>query len=93
MIKIDQFELYNTLFKTLKKIYLGKLYLVIESIEFYLNEEDEDSVISLNPSSYCIKGRYGREEEPELNERFSLHLSFDDSFEVISGKFESFLLN
>ena len=92
MLKFDQFELYNILFKTLKKVYLGDLYLVIESIEFDLNEDEEDSVLALNPWGYTVKGRYGRETgEPQLNETFSLLLNFDDSFESISGKFEELI--
>lgn len=92
MLKIDQFELYNTLFKTLKKFYLGDLYLVIESIEFYLDEDESDSVLSLNAWGYTVKGRYGRETgEPKLNENFSLDLNVDDSFENISGKFDNLI--
>ncbi len=94
MLKFDIIELYKTLLKTLKKVYIGNLYIIIESIEFNLNDQEEDTVLALDPWGYTIKGRYGREdEENPMHERFCLNLNIEDSTGVIEGKFEDFLFN
>ena len=94
MLKFNQYELYVTLFKVIKKIYLGNLYLVIESITFDFDQDEPNEVMGLLPWGYTVKGRYGREEQEnpdcdfKLHEEFNLTVDFDDSLDVVAGKFE-----
>lgn len=89
------YDLYKSLFKALKKVYLGDLYLIIEKISFDLDWETENEIFGLEPISYTVSGRYGREiNDPDnpLNETFSISFQIDFTSEMIEALFYDYLL-
>lgn len=93
---INVAELRMTLYSVLKEIYLGKLYLEIDSIKFMFESDDENLID--RPSNVIIEGSYGRisPENPSLNlnENYVLTLDYPlPPLEKISGYFLRILEN
>lgn len=96
MNKLNMYEIYKSLYKALKNVYLGELYLIIESITIEFDSDECNEIMALEPFMYVIKGRYGRESEIEnekLDESFSLTIDKDFSYDMIEALFKEKLWN
>lgn len=96
MNKLNIYEVYKSLYKALKNVYLGELYLIIESVTIDFNYDEPNEIMALEPFMYTVKGRYGRETEVEsqkLDESFCLNIDKDYSYDMIEAIFKEKLLN
>lgn len=79
---IDNNKLEEKLYEVVASIYTSEhTYLVIESLEEYIDEDNE------NKFSIFIKGRYGREKENAFCEHFEIQIQPEWTYEFIEGYF------
>ena len=94
-LKFTIYDIYRVLKETLREDLLGNTFLVFESLEEQFDPYDEDDVLALNPTSYTLKGSYGRDDAPEtvapslqkIDKKFSLTFYPEDTLDVLRVKF------
>ena len=91
-MKLDVYEIYKSLFKALKKVYTGDIYLVLESIDVILDDGDTNEIMALEPYAYTVHGRYGREGENAFDSRFSEFFQAEYTPEQIEVLFYEYLI-
>ena len=88
MIKFDQYELWQSIYKALNKAYTGYIYLIIESLNIQFDDCDSNEILGLQPICYTAKIRFGRDSStklPAFEDSLKITFSQDDGFEEITG--------